>query len=138
MTNDEIALLKFVASTENISVEYYDGGKSYAIPVATFLLTGTLQSLDEVDETTPVYINCSYIMLFGTPMIKCEITYGNPEYLWEEAFIPLDSKKRNQRQRDLMSLVNLCSKRVITQEMSRNKYAIATAVSNMNANKQYS
>ena len=138
MTNDEIALLKYVASTENVSVEYYDGGKSYTMPIAEFLLDNQPYPLDELDSSTMVYIDCSYIMPLGTPMIKCEITYGEAGILLEEALIPLDVKKRTPHQRNIMSLVNLCSKRVIAQEMSRTKYAIAMAAKTLNANKQYS
>lgn len=137
MSTEDIALLKYIASVENISVEYFDGGKSYAIPVATFLFDDSPQTLEELDDTEMVFVDCSYKMHLNMPFLQCEITYGDSETLLESASIPLDEKRRNKHQRELMSLINFCSKRIINQEMSRTKYAISSALGSLAANKQY-
>ena len=137
MTSNEIALLKYAASTEYISVEYYDGGKIYSFPVASLLLDEKPHTLAELDDTTIVFVDCSYKMQLGTPLIQCDIVYGESGVTKEQTLIPLDAKRRTQHQRDLMSLINFCSKRVIAQEMSRSKYALSTAVSSMTRDKQY-
>lgn len=139
MSTDEIVLLKYFASIENVSVEYYDGGKTYQIPVAAFLLDSSYDPFEDYDENMNVYIDCTYIATgMGMPYVVCEISCEDAKTPIEKTIIPLDEKKRTKHQRELMSLINLCSKRVIAQEMSRKKYAITTALSTLNANKEYS
>ena len=138
MIPEEIAILKEIASGQKISVQYFPGGKIYTIPMAAFLLDLTHDPFTEEDDDMPVYVDCEYTMQMGTMFVKCEILDKNGKVLMPTTFIPLDKKKQNATHRELMSLINLCSKRIIAQEMSRNKYAIASAIQSATLGQEYS
>ena len=136
-SENEIAVLKFFANSERVSVLYYDGGKCYTIPALAIFWDDYLDHAAEFEDYTNIYVDCHYQMQFGMPFLFCTIT---SEYsTLEQVVIPLNQPaKLTKHQREIMTLINACSKRVITMEMARNKYAIASAVETMNMNKQYS
>lgn len=138
MTKELIDTLKSFASVENVSVEYYKDGKSYAFPVSRFVLTNEQIPMDEIDDTTLLCIDCSYVMQMNIPFVLCQITYDDDEVLLEEELIPFDKKLHNPHQRDLITLINYCSKKVIAQEMSGEQYALTSALNSVLSNKEYS
>ncbi len=138
MTSNDIILLKYFATTENISVHYFDGGKYYEIPVAACLFDDGDNPSDDFDDCIDMIVACWYVMQMGIPFIRCEIGSKTSNSTIEQIYIPLDPARRDKHQREIMSLLNACSKRVIAMEMARNKYAITTALESANANKQYS
>lgn len=138
ITKNLIDTLKFFASVENVSVEYYKDGKSYSFPVSKFILTNEQIPMDEIDDTTLLCIDCSYVMQMNIPFVLCQITYGDDEVLLEEELIPFDKKLRDPHQRDLITLINRCSKKVIAQEMSGKQYALTSALNSVLSNKEYS
>ena len=130
MTVESLLLLKYAASTENVSVEHYpDGNKCYAIPVLTMLFDEDYESTspDDVFDTSLIYLDISYKMMVGFPYMQCKIILEKDEQfaLLEDILIPLDPKQQKPYQRKVMSLINACSKRIIAQEMKKNKIAMA-------------
>lgn len=134
---EKIALLKEIASKQKISVDYGTNTKSYKIPMAAFLLSPFYDPLSDDDDDMSVYVDCEYVMQLGQMFVKCDIFDGNDTEIIPEILIPLEKRRQNATQRELMSLINLCAKRVIAQEISRNKYAIVSAINSTYANKEY-
>ena len=135
MTSDEILLLKFFSSTEDVSVEYYSGGKCYTLPASAIVLDWPYI---ESQETLNIHIDCSYTMQMGVTYLHCCITRDDLDDPMEDTLIPMDPKRRNKHQKELMSLIDTCSRRLIVQEMMHQKYAITSAVQTLNGNKEYS
>ena len=138
MRPKDINLLKQIATEENISVDYFDGGKCYTIPYAALFVDTRCDPLAEDSESMNIYINCLYKMQMGIPFIRYDIISEASNTTLESAYIPLESKRRNKYQRNVMSLINLCAKRVIAQELASQKFALHTALSSASADKQYS
>lgn len=138
MKENEIALLKYFIANENVSVEYYDGGKRYIIPSPAFLFDANFDPFAEYDDYMSICVDCFYQMQLGTPFLYCEIRSEYSVLPLEKISIPFDKTKQTPYHRAIMSLINACSKRVIALEISRNKYAITTALESLNNNKQYS
>ena len=138
MTDNEIAVLKFFAASECVSVIYYNGGKCYTIPAPAILWDDNIDPSGEYEDYTNICVDCRYQMQFGIPFLFCTIISTHSESPLEQIVIQLNKPKLTKHQRDIMTLINTCSKRVITMEMARNKYAITSAVESMNLNKQYS
>ena len=138
MSIEDIILLRYIASEETVSVSYFPAGKIYLVPVAAFLLDKSYDPLDDINDSIGVYIDCSYAIKMGMPFMHCKIWFNNPENVIESSYVPLDPKLRDTRQRIIMSLINTCSKRVIAQEISRNRYAIYSAYQSMNNDNQHS
>ena len=126
MTTDELYFLEYYVSEYPVSVMYYDNAKAYLfhVPVSE-------------DEDAQVCVTCSYKMAMGIPFMHCTISYTDSHNYIEDILIPLDAKKRDKYQNEIMYLVNQCSKKVIVQEMARNKIAIAGAINSLAANKEY-
>lgn len=124
-------LLKSSATANNVSVEHHHtgGDKCYTFPVYSMLFTDDLQPDSTTFEMSTCCVNCSYKMLFGFPYMQCEITIerddGDVVAELESISIPLNSKKQNTYQRKIIALINACSRRVIQQEMKKNKIAMA-------------
>lgn len=138
MKDEQIDILKLFAMGENVSVEYYNGGKSYTIPVPAFLWNPAYSTLDEEDDDVMnMYIDCSYSIVLGRPFLHCEIKDEYSILPLEKISIPLQTKKLTKHQRAIMSLINACSKRVIALEIGRAKYAMTTALGSLNTNKEY-
>ena len=76
-------------------------------------------------------------MAMGVPFIHCSISYADSDNYIEDILIPLDAKKRDAYQTEIMYLINQCSRKVIAQEMARNKLALAGAINSLAANKEY-
>jgi len=127
MTTDELYFLEYYVSEYPVSVMHYGDSKAYLFytPVSP-------------DEERQVFIHCSYKMAMGIPFMHCTISYADSKEYLEDILVPLDAKKRNEFQNEVMYLVNMCSKKVIAQEMARNKVAIAGAINSLAANKEYS
>lgn len=138
MSLDDILLLKLFAASENVSVVYYDNAKCYTVSVPAFLLDDRYDPFAEPTEMLKVFINCSYKMQMGITFLHCQIIREDSDEFAENTLVPMDTKRRNKRQNELMSLINTCARRIIIQEMSHNKFAITSAINAANNGKQYS
>ena len=139
MVHDYIEVLKAIAKEQIVSVEYYPNGKCYRIPMAAFFLDASYNPFDDdSDDDMSVFVNCEYTTQLGMMYMQCKVLDGNGKLLVAPISIPLDKKKQNQLHREFVSLINLCSKRVIAQEMSRTRYAITSAINSIIMNKKYS
>ncbi len=139
MVSDFIKILKDLAREQIVSVEYFPNGKSYRIPMGVFFLDASYDPFnDDDDNDMSVYIDCEYTIQLGMMYMKCSIQDGAERDLITPVSVPLDKKKQNKLHREIISLVNMCSKRVIAQEISRTKYAISSALNNTITEKQFS
>ncbi|MBO4626135.1 MAG: hypothetical protein J5679_02575 [Alphaproteobacteria bacterium] len=125
-----LSLLKYSAATESVSVEHYPAGdKCYSIPVLSMLFIDDFPPDADMFDMSNCYVDCSYKMSFGFPTLQCRITIETEEREvikeLENISIPLNPKKQNTYQRKIVALINACSKRIIEQEMKRNKIALA-------------
>ncbi|MBR2286163.1 MAG: hypothetical protein IJ866_01770 [Alphaproteobacteria bacterium] len=138
MIQDTITTLKDIAKEQTVSVEYYQNGKCYRIPMAAFFLDISYDPFDDEDEDMSLYINCDYIMVLGTPYMRFSVSDIDHKLIIAPIIVPFDKKKQNRVHREILSLVNICSKRIIAQEISRNKYAVASAINSIVMNQEYS
>ena len=140
MTQESLVLLKSFASTESVSVEHYaNGGRCYAIPVLCMLFSDEPYTSEDMFDMANICLDCSYMMPLGVPYMQCKITYekDNKVALLEEVAIPLNRKKQNAYQRKIVALLNQCSKRIIEQEMKKNKIARAAVANSTLRNNMY-
>jgi len=123
-----LQLLKYGATTETVSVEHYpDGGKCYAFPVLSMLFDDEYEPDSDMFGTSNCCVDISYKMSLGFPYMQCVITIEKEDNVveLENILIPLNPKKQNSYQRKIVTLINACSKRIIEQEMKKNKIAMA-------------
>ena len=142
MNTDALVLLKYAATTESVSVQHYpDGSKCYAIPVLTMLFDDEYESMspDDIFDTSMIYLDISYKMMLGFPYMQCKIVLEKDENFaeLENISIPLNPQQQNPYQRKIISLINTCSKRVIEQEMKKNKIARAAVAYSATHNNLY-
>ena len=134
-------LLKYGATTGSVSVEHYsDGGKCYASPVRSMMFTDCYEPDSDMFDMSKACVDCSYKMLFGFPYLQCRITIEKENDIvneLENITIPLDTKKQNAYQRKIITLINTCSRRVIEQEMKKNKIAMAAVAYSTLHDNQY-
>jgi hypothetical protein len=138
MIQDTITTLKDIAKEQIISVEYYKNGKCFRIPMAAFFLDISYDPFDDEDEDMSLYINCDYLMVFGIPYMRFSVSDIDHKLIIAPITVPFDKKKQNRVHREVLSLVNICSKRIIAQEISRNKYAVASAINSSVMNQKSS
>lgn len=142
MTPEALLLLQYSASTENVSVEHYpDGSRCYAVPVLTMLFDDDYASMDQgaIFDTSTIYIDCTYKMMVGFPYMQCKLSLEKDDKvaILEEVSIPLDKRRQDAHQRRIVTLINQCSKRIIEQEMKKNKIALAAVANSTLHNNQY-
>jgi len=131
MNVEDFAALSGLISLENISIQYYPGGKVYLIP----MLMDT--DKDGVKIIRYTYIHCSYKIILGQPHTYCRIIFDTNPVPIENCFIPMDAKKQNTRQKRLSKLIEQCATRIIDQETARTQYAIESAVNAVTKETQY-
>ena len=125
-----LQLLKYGAATETVSVEHYPGGnKCYIFPVLSIFFNDDFSPDLDTFGTSNCCIDITYKMSLGFPYMQCKIVIekddGSVIAELEDISIPLDPKKQNNYQRKIVALINACSKRVIQQEMNKNRIAMA-------------
>ena len=139
MIQNVIKTLKEIAKEQTVSVEYYQNGKCYRIPMAAFFLDNKYNPFEEYDDVDmSLYINCEYLMILGIPYMRFSVSDIDHKLIIAPITVPFDKKKQNRVHREILSLVNICSKRIIAQEISRNKYAVASAINSIVMNQEYS
>ena len=138
MDMEKIAILKEIIPTQIISVSYFPNGKCYKIPMGAFFLDSLYNPFVPDGDDMPGYLYCEYTTQVGVMFMRFRFVNGVGEDLISPISIPLDKTKQTKLHHAVMSLVNMCAKRIITQEITRNKYAITSALHNLSINKEYS
>lgn len=142
MANEDLVLLQYLIRTENISVEYYNDGKTYLIP-ANSVIDEKQSTVPDIENSTVLFqIDCKYFMAFGMPFLDCNIDLVINDDTVDTFFktkIPLNQTKHTSQQYQILSLLNTCANKIIAQEQQNfKKYALTTAFINNKTKKEYS